>query len=433
MVLDDFQSRAAQARAGYPAGATIPGLFAGQVARDPDATALVFGAGSVSYGELDRRSNALAWRLRRRGVGTDMPVGVAIGRGADLVTALLAVLKAGGAYLPIDIGSPPPRVAAMITAAGARLVLVTAETAATMPQLAGVDLVRADTVPAATEPAVAAGERAAPPDLSHPLSLAYISFTSGSTGAPKGVAIPHRAVVRLVSDPTFASLGPGERLLHLAPVAFDASTLEIWGALLTGATVVIAPPGPLGLPDVASLLRTAGVTVAWLTAGLFHQLAETDIGAIAAVPVVLAGGDVLNPDTVRAVLAARSGQPLVNGYGPTENTTFTACHVMTGPGQVGATVPIVYRRGRAGPRLRRERRGDGAGVRARPVRPRHAPVPDRGPGALARRRDPRIRRPRRRSDQDPRVPGRTRRSRRGPPLASGGQRCLRGRRAIRCR
>ena len=104
--------------------------------------------------------------------------------------------------------------------------------------------------------------------------------------------------------------------------------------------MVIAPPGPLGLPDIASLLRTAGVTVAWLTAGLFHQLAETDIDAIAGVPVVLAGGDVLNPDTVRAVLAARRGQPLVNGYGPTENTTFTTCHVMTDPSQVGPTVPI---------------------------------------------------------------------------------------------
>ena len=253
----------------YSAEATIPALFAAQVARDPDATAVVAGSGSVSYAELDRRSNALAWLLRRRGVGTDVPVGVAIGRGTDLVTALLAVLKAGGAYLPIDIGSPPPRVAAMITAAGARLVLVTADTAATMPQLAGVDVVCVDTVGAAAEPAVAAGDRAAPPDVSHPLSLAYISFTSGSTGVPKGVAIPHRGVVRLVSDPAFAPLGPGERLLHLAPVAFDASTLEIWGALLTGATVVIAPPGPLGLPDVTSLLRSAGVTVAWLPAALW--------------------------------------------------------------------------------------------------------------------------------------------------------------------
>jgi amino acid adenylation domain-containing protein len=319
----------------YPAGATIPKLFAAQAARDPHATALAFGTDSMTYAELDRHSNALAWLLRGRGVGTDTPVGVAIGRGTGFVTALLAVLKAGGAYLPIDIGGPPRRAAAMITAAGARLVLVTAETAATMPELAGVELLRID-----TEPTPSGDASVAPPDVSQPLSLAYLSFTSGSAGAPKGVAVPHRAVIRLVSDPTFASLGPGERLLHLAPAGSDAATLEIWGALLTGATLVIAPPGPLGLPDIASLLRSAGVTVAWLPAVLFHQLAEADIDAIAAVPVVLAGGDVLSADTVRAVLAARHGRPLVNGYGPTENTTFTTCHVMTDPGQAEATVPI---------------------------------------------------------------------------------------------
>ena len=322
----------------YPADATIPALFAAQVARNPDATALVFGGESVSYAELDRRSNALAWLLRRRGVSTDMPVGVAMDRGPGLIAALLAVLKAGGAYLPIDMGSPASRVAAMIETAGARLVLATAQTAAAIPGLAGVDVVRADAGPAPAVPA--AGEGVAPPDMSHPLSLAYISFTSGSTGVPKGVAVPQRAVIRLISDPAFAPLGPGERLLHLSPAAFDASTLEIWGALLTGGSIMIAPPGALGLADIASLLRSSGVTVAWLTAGLFHQLAETDIDAIAAVPVVLAGGDVLNPGTVRDVLTARRGRPLVNGYGPTENTTFTACHVMTDPGQVAATVPI---------------------------------------------------------------------------------------------
>jgi len=317
--------------AAYPRDSTIPALFAAQAARYPDATALVCGHRAWTYARLDRRSNALAWALRDRGVGADTPVAVAVPRGPALITALLGVLKAGGAYVPIDAGSPAPRAAAMITTAGAGIALVTADTAAAMPRRGGVDLVRVD------GESGRAARRAAPPDVSHPLSLAYISFTSGSTGVPKGVGVPHRAVIRLVSGPNFASLGPGERLLHLAPVAFDASTLEIWGALLTGGTVVVAPPGPLGLPEIASLLRGSGVTAAWLTAGLFHQLAEADIGALAGVRQLLAGGDVLDPGVVRAVLAARDGRPLVNGYGPTENTTFTACHVMTG-GPAGATV-----------------------------------------------------------------------------------------------
>ncbi len=207
---------------------------------------------------------------------------MAIERGPDLITALLAVLKAGGAYLPIEAGTPATRVAAMLDAAGVKLVLATAQTAAAIPELAGVEVILANDQDHATK-------SAPPPDLSHPMSLAYISFTSGSTGVPKGVAVPQRAVIRLISDPSFASLGPGQRLLQLAPVAFDASTLEIWGGLLTGGTVVVAPPGPLGLPDIASLLRTADVTVAWLTAGLFHQLAETDIEAIAGIPVVHVG------------------------------------------------------------------------------------------------------------------------------------------------
>ena len=312
---------------------TIPARFAAQVARDPDATAVVFGTKSMTYAELDRRSNALAWQLRRRGVATDAPVGVALERGPDLIIALLAVLKAGGAYLPIEAGTPAPRVTAMVAAARARLILVTAATA--VPTLEGVEV-----LDVAAEPALAADEHTAPPPAGHPLSLAYISFTSGSTGVPKGVAVPQRGVIRLVSNPTFAPLGPGERLLQMAPVAFDASTLEIWGALLTGATIVIAPPGPLGLADIASLLRTAEVTVAWLTTGLFHQLAETDVDALADVPIVLTGGETLNPDTFRAVIAARHGRPLGAAYGPTENTTFTTCHVMTEPGQVGPTVPI---------------------------------------------------------------------------------------------
>ncbi|HEX4726505.1 MAG TPA: non-ribosomal peptide synthetase, partial [Jatrophihabitans sp.] len=309
------------------AAGTIPELFAEQVRRQPTALAVQGPDGQCSYAELDQRSDRLARALRRHGVGTGSPVAVALPRGLDLIVALLAVLKAGGAYLPIDPASPSARVAGML--AVARLAL--AETATAVPAVPGVEV---------RTLAELADDDGPLPASAHPLSLAYLSYTSGSTGIPKGVAIPHRAVVRLISDPTFVRLGPGERVLQLAPVAFDASTLEIWGALLTGATLVIAPPGPLGLPELADLLRTGRISVAWLTAGLFHQLVELDVQALAGVGQLLAGGDVLDPGAVRTALAARAGRPLVNGYGPTENTTFTTCHSLTAPDQVGAVVPI---------------------------------------------------------------------------------------------
>src|SRR5262249_34993754 len=146
--------------------------------------------------------------------------------------------------------------------------------------------------------------------------------------------------VRLVRDPDYARLGPGQRVLHLSSPAFDLTTLEVWGALATGGTVVVAPPDPVDLAELAALLRSGQISVAWLTAGLFDQLADLDATALAGVAQLLAGGDALNAAAVRATIAVRDGQPLINGYGPTENTTFTTCHVMTGPDGIGERVPI---------------------------------------------------------------------------------------------
>ncbi|MEV0730772.1 amino acid adenylation domain-containing protein [Polymorphospora sp. NPDC050346] len=317
----------------YPRGASMPEVFAARVAENPGAAALVVGDRRVSYAELDRDSDRLAWTLHRHGVGPEEPVAVLLPRGEPLIRALLAVLKAGGAYLPVDPTGPPARIAAAL--AGVRLVLVTAATAAALPPDLGA--VRVLDVGEESGEPVPAGP---PPVRTHPLQLAYVLHTSGSTGVPKAVGIPHRGVVRLVSGPDFATLGPGERLLQFAPIAFDASTWEIWGALLTGATAVVAPPDPVDLPALAGLIRTGGVTVAFLTAGLFQQLVEEDVAALSGVRQLLTGGDVADTGAVRAVLAARDGLPLVNAYGPTENTTMTSCHVMRGPEPVGDRVPV---------------------------------------------------------------------------------------------
>ncbi|MEU4805401.1 amino acid adenylation domain-containing protein [Actinosynnema sp. NPDC023587] len=311
----------------YPADATVPDLFAEQVRSRPDADAVHDGARWLSYAELDARSDRLAHALVARGARPDQPVGLALPRGADLVTAMLAVVKTGAAYLPLDPGNPAARDAAALAESGTALVVTDGDRA--LP--AGVTALALSEVDGPATPL---------PRVAHPLGVAYLNYTSGSTGRPKGVAVPHRGVVRLVSSPTFARFGPGQTFLHLSATAFDLTTLEVWGALLTGGRVVAAPDGPPDPAVLADLLREHRVTVLWLTAGLFHQLVAHAPEVLASVDQLLAGGDVLAPDAVRAALVARSGKPVVNGYGPTENTTFTTCHVLTDPRQVGTTVPI---------------------------------------------------------------------------------------------
>ncbi|MDG4765161.1 amino acid adenylation domain-containing protein [Solwaraspora sp. WMMD406] len=301
--------------------ATIGELFTAVAGRVPNAPALTDGATNLSYQDLAERANRLAWLLREHGVDCDVPVAVALPRGIDLIVALLAVSLAGGAYLSVDPVDPPARTRQLLDDSRATLVITPGWLAAQAAEL--------------TRPAPGP-----PPGRAHPESTAYVSYTSGSTGRPKGVAVPHRAVHRLIDRPTFARLGPGETLLHLAPTAFDASTLEIWGALLTGGRLVVAPPGPVDLATITALIRDHSITLLWLTAGLFHQLVDLDPAALAGVRQVLAGGDVLAPDAVRALSRTRPGLPFVNGYGPTENTTFTTCHVTTTTEGVGDRVPI---------------------------------------------------------------------------------------------
>ncbi|HEX6864352.1 MAG TPA: AMP-binding protein, partial [Thermoanaerobaculia bacterium] len=302
----------------YPREATIHGLFAEQARRTPDAVALVFGDESLTYAELDARADRRARRLRALGVGPEVAVGLPAERSIDLIVAILGILKAGGAYVPLDPAYPAERRALMLADVKAPVVLGE-------EQLPG-------SLEAGEEPALL-------PEVDAE-GLAYVMFTSGSTGRPKGVAVTHRNVVRLVRETGYARFGPEEVFLQLAPVSFDASTLEIWGALLNGGRLVIAPPGPASLAGLGRLVARHGVTTLWLTAGLFHQMVEENLPDLSPVRQLLAGGDVLSPAHVRRALEGLPGTTLINGYGPTENTTFTGCHRMTDPAEVGATVPI---------------------------------------------------------------------------------------------
>jgi amino acid adenylation domain-containing protein len=305
----------------YPRDVCVHRLFELQADATPDAVALVHGGERLTYRDLDRRANRLARHLQELGVGPEVRVGVALERSGELVQALLAVLKAGGAYVPIDPASPERRLAATLRDAGAA-VLVTEGPRRGGMDAAAVRVVRLD----ADRERIAAASEERLPTRVYPESLAYVCYTSGSTGFPKGVAVPHRAVVRLVKGTGYARLDPEEVVLQFAPVAFDASTFEIWGALLNGARLVVAPPGALSLADLGRTIRDCGVTTLWLTAGLFHRMVDEQLEDLGHVRQLLAGGDVLSMPHVRRVIDRLPECRLVNGYGPTEATTFTCCY-----------------------------------------------------------------------------------------------------------
>nr|WP_275902267.1 non-ribosomal peptide synthetase [Myxococcus vastator] len=329
-VLSDWNAT----QAAYPVDATVPSLFAAQALRTPLAIAVEHDGRTLTYAELDARSNQLAHHLRSLGLGAEARVGVFLHRGLDLLVGLLGILKAGGAYVPLDPEYPAQRLTFMAEDSGVAAILTESALEEELP--AGSQLI----VILDDEGARIERQPSTPVTggLVGPDQLAYITYTSGSTGTPKGVAIPHRGVVRLLIGSHFVDLGPSEVVLQLAPLAFDASTLEIWGALLHGARLVLHPQRTPDLAELGQALRRHQVSVLWLTAALFDQMQQHQPEALGKVRQLLAGGDVLPALRVRERLA--QGVGLVNGYGPTEGTTFTACHRMSPGDAVGDSVSI---------------------------------------------------------------------------------------------
>ena len=312
------------------AGSCVHDLVAARAAAHPHRVALVSARGELTYGELLARADRLAAHLVDLGVDLDVPVGVFLERSPAFVVTALAVLRAGGNYVPLDPNYPATRLELMLAATAAPVVVTTDALADRLPASAAT-VVRLDEQtdqPAtATERTPAAVGLAAPtfPRV-HPDNLAYTMFTSGSTGVPKGVVIRHSGIVRLADDPRYLRLDDTEVVLHLSSISFDAATFEIWGALVNGARLVVGPPGPASVLEIGQLLRTYGVTTAFLTTGLFHLMVDERLDDLGGLRQLVTGGDLLSPARAERVRSAFPECRLVNGYGPTEVTTFTTCY-----------------------------------------------------------------------------------------------------------
>ncbi|PSL57066.1 non-ribosomal peptide synthase protein (TIGR01720 family)/amino acid adenylation domain-containing protein [Saccharothrix carnea] len=308
---------------------TITGRFADHVAERPDAVAVTCDGRSLTYRELDGAANRLAHGLLARGVRSEDRVGLCAPRGLPAIVALLGILKAGAAFVPLDPGYPVGRLADMITDSGARLVLAPAGARERLP--AGIDVV--DPTPDDRLP------DQAPPVVVRPRNAAYVMFTSGSTGRPKGVLVEHRSVARLAEGDPFP-IGPHDVVAQCSTLSFDASTFEIWAALLSGARLAVSSGTLLSPDDLRAFTAAHGVTVQWLTAGLFHEVAAADPTAFAGLRHLGSGGDVISPGHCAAVLRHVPDLRIVDGYGPTEGTTFASAHVVRPIDLGAASLPI---------------------------------------------------------------------------------------------
>lgn len=311
-------------------------VFAAQARRTPDAVAVRFDQHELTYSELNCSANRLAHRLRRLGVGTEVCVGLLMRRSTEMIVAMLAVLKAGGAYVPLDPDYPRDRLTFMLETSQCP-VLVTHDVTAS--DLAGAehDRVLVDTADCTVD----SESDADPANSTDPENTAYVIFTSGSTGMPKGIVISHRAINHLVAAADYVDLKSSNCVAQASNASFDATTFEVWGALLNGAQLVGLPLDVILSPrDFAEEIRRQRIDTLFLTAALFNQIAYELPEAFAPLEHLLFGGESADPSAVRQVLENGPPRRLLNVYGPTESTTFATWQLMRELPRTAGTVPI---------------------------------------------------------------------------------------------
>ncbi len=318
----------------YERDASIADVFVARARERPDARAVDAHDGCLSYRELDERSSRLAETLISLGVAAGDAVGVAVERSVALPVVLLGILKAGAAYVALDPAYPEERLAFIVRDAGVRRIVASPAESDRVARL-GVPVGLPDAEPAAPAAPRAARANARPAD-----ALAYVAYTSGSTGRPKGVAVTQRGVVRLVRGTNFIDVTPRDVVLQFAPVAFDASTLELWAPLLNGAVLALPAAGALSVDDIGNAVERYGVTMMWLTTALFARMVDAASPQFDGLRIMVTGGDVVPPGHARRFLQAYPACRLINGYGPTENTTFSTTYAIQSLGPAQTRVPI---------------------------------------------------------------------------------------------
>ena len=296
---------------------------------------LVWEDGKLTYEELNTQANKLSRYLQKSGIAAGDCFAIAANRSKDVITAILAALKIGAAYLPFEVSFPAERIALMCRESNAKLILTNRGLTEKLSAISAEKLYFEDL---SAEINNESGENLETSVSSE--DVAYIMFTSGSTGEPKAVAVPHRAVVRLVKNSNYADLSENERILQLAPLSFDASVFEIFGALLNGGTLCLFSQEADSSRKIGQAIKANKITTVWLTAGLFNLMVDENLADLENLRQILAGGDALSLHHVQKFLAENESVKLINGYGPTENTTFTCCQTLNEKEFAGGKVPI---------------------------------------------------------------------------------------------
>lgn len=312
----------------------VVSLFEEIVACSPESIAIESGDVRFSYRQLNNRANQVARYLTDLGAANHPFIGICANRSFEMIAGILGIIKTGAAYVPVDPDFPLPRIQYIL---GDTAVSVTLTSSTIGPTILE-QLVRPVFLDEINAP-----DTKSESNLSVEIratSSVYVMYTSGTTGQPKGVAIPHTGLARLLRNTNYIQINSSDVILHHATCSFDAGVFEMWAALLNGATLVLYPPQIFDLRILENTIRQHGITTLLLTTSLFHFVAEHKPECLATLRQLVVGGDVLHSNAVRKLLARFPHLTMINGYGPTENGVFTCCHVMHHETPIGDSVPI---------------------------------------------------------------------------------------------